>query len=164
MLEELAALGCRTFLACGGAGVLRRDIAVGHLVVPTSAVRDEGTSYHYLPPAREIVLDPEVVRTICNSLAEAGVPYLAGKTWTTDAFFRETLAKVERRRSEGCLTVEMECASFAAAALFRGLRFGQILYGGDDLSGLVWDSRGWKNRGGIRQGVFELACDAALRI
>ncbi|NLN46289.1 MAG: nucleoside phosphorylase [Clostridiaceae bacterium] len=164
MLEELAALGCRTFLACGGAGGLRRDIAVGHLVVPTSAVRDEGTSYHYLPPAREVELDPEVVRTICNSLAEAGVPYLAGKTWTTDAFFRETPAKVERRRSEGCLTVEMECASFAAAAVFRGLRFGQILYGGDDLSGLVWDSRGWKNRGGIRQGVFELACDAALRI
>ncbi len=164
MLEELSALGCRTFLACGGAGVLQRDIAVGHLVVPNAAIRDEGASYHYLPPSREVALDPEVVRSICDTLGEIGVPYLAGKTWTTDAFYRETPARVERRRAEGCLTVEMECASFTAAARFRGLRFGQILYGGDDLSGPVWDSRGWKNRGGIRPGVFELACDAVLRI
>ncbi|MBM4457853.1 MAG: purine-nucleoside phosphorylase, partial [Chloroflexi bacterium] len=58
MLEEVIALGCRKFIACGGAGVLNREIAVGHLVVPTSAVRDEGTSYHYLPPSREVAADP----------------------------------------------------------------------------------------------------------
>ena len=54
MLEEAIALGCRKFIACGGAGVLDRSIALGHLVVPTAAIRDEGTSYHYLPPGREV--------------------------------------------------------------------------------------------------------------
>ena len=53
-LEEVIALGCRKFIACGGAGVLDGTLAVGHVVVPTSAVRDEGTSYHYLPPGREV--------------------------------------------------------------------------------------------------------------
>src|SRR3712207_4668526 len=52
-LEELIALGCSKFVACGGAGVLNTEIAVGHVVVPSSAIRDEGTSYHYLPPSRE---------------------------------------------------------------------------------------------------------------
>lgn len=164
MLEETAALGCRRFVACGGAGVLRKDIAVGHLIVPVAAVRDEGTSYHYLPPSREVALDPAAVRAVCDTLDAAGVPYLAGKTWTTDAFYRETPAKVERRRGEGCLTVEMECASFAAAARFRGLMFAQILYGGDDLSGVTWDSRRWQSRDDIREGVFRLACEACLRL
>jgi len=163
-MEETAALGCRKYIACGGAGVLRKDIAVGHLIVPTWAVRDEGTSYHYLPASREVQIDPEAVRAICATLDEAGVPYLTGKTWTTDAFYRETKGKVSRRRNEGCLTVEMECASFAATARFRGLAFGQILYGGDDLSGEAWDSRRWQSRADIRQGVFELAVEACLRM
>ncbi len=60
--EELIALGFDKFIVCGGAGVLRKDIAVGHLVIPTSAVRDEGVSYHYLPPSREVECDPQVVR------------------------------------------------------------------------------------------------------
>src|SRR3954463_5348363 len=64
MLEEAIALGCRKFVACGGAGVLDRSIALGHLVVPTAAIRDEGTSYHYLPPAREVEPSPEGVADI----------------------------------------------------------------------------------------------------
>ena len=132
MLEEIIALGCRDFIACGGAGVLRSEIAVGHVVIPTSAVRDEGTSYHYLPPSREVAPHPAAVAAIESVLRAHGVAYVTGKTWTTDAIFRETPAKVARRRDEGCLTVEMEAAAFFAVAQFRRVRLAQMLYGGDD--------------------------------
>lgn len=163
-LEELIALGVSKFIACGGAGVLRRDLVVGHLVVPVSAVRDEGTSYHYLPPGREVSPSPAAVAAIEAALNAAGADYTKGKTWTTDAIYRETPDKVARRRAEGCLTVEMEAAAFFAVARFRGVEFGQILYGGDDVSGAEWDSRRWNNRATIREKLFWLAVEAALRL
>src|SRR2546430_8633492 len=61
MLEEVIALGCRKFIACGGAGVLDGNIAVGHIIVPAAAVRDECTSYHYLPPARQVSASPAAI-------------------------------------------------------------------------------------------------------
>ena len=130
-------LGSRKFIACGGAGVLDREIAVGHIIVPVSAVRDEGTSYHYLPPAREVEASPAGSQP-SSARCRRGVPYVLGKTWTTDAIFRETPAKVQLRRAEGCLTVEMEAAAFFAVAQFRGVTFAQMLYGGDDVSGAEW--------------------------
>ena len=131
-LEELIAYGFSKFIVCGGAGVLRKDIAVGHLVIPISAIRDEGVSYHYLAPAREIECNPEVVEKIEEGLNKLGIDYIKAKTWTTDSFYRETENKVELRKSEGCVTVEMEAAAFFAVARFRNVKLGQILYGGDD--------------------------------
>lgn len=163
MLEAAIAMGCRKFIACGGAGVLEREIAVGHLVVPDAAVRDEGTSYHYLPPAREVAASREGVRAIETVLQRHGVPYQVGKTWTTDAPYRETPAKVQLRRSEGCLTVEMEAAAFFAIAQFRGVTFAQLLYGGDDVSGEEWDRRNW-DRHTIRERLFWLAAEACLAL
>lgn len=164
LLDEIIPCGCRCFAACGGAGVLHREIAVGHVVVPTSAVRDEGTSYHYAPPSREIGPCAEAVAAIEETLLERGVPYVKGKTWTTDAFYRETPAKVALRRAEGCLTVEMEAAAFFAVARFRNVALGQMLYGGDDVSGEEWDTRNWHKRTTAREGLFWLAVDAALRM
>jgi uridine phosphorylase len=162
LLEEVMALGCRKFIACGGAGVLQREIAVGQLVVPTAAVRDEGTSYHYQPPAREVAASVAGVAAIEHTLTRRAVPYLLGKTWTTDGPYRETLAKVERRRAEGCLTVEMEAAAFFAVAQFRQVTLAQILYGGDDVSGSEWDNRRWQWRAEIRENLFWLAAEACL--
>ena len=163
LLEEVIALGCSKFIACGGAGVLDGTIAVGHVVVPTVAVRDEGTSYHYLPPGREVEASPAAVAAIEQVLQARGVAYVAGKTWTTDGLYRETRAKVQRRRDEGCLTVEMEAAAFFAVAQFRGVPFGQLLYGGDDLSAEEWDSRGW-TRHSVRERLFWLAAEACLAL
>ena len=160
--DELIALGCRQFIACGGAGVLARDLVVGHIVVPDSAVRDEGTSYHYLPPSREVAPSPEAVAAIETTLQHHGVPYLVGKTWTTDGFYRKTAARVARRRAEGCLTVEMEAAAFFAVGRFRSVTVGQMLYCGDDLSGEEWDSRDWRDRRSIRERLFWLAAEACL--
>lgn len=164
-LEEMIALGCRKFIACGGCGVLDGALDVGHLVVPTSAVRDEGTSYHYLPPAREVRADPAGLAAIEAALAAHNIPFTTGKTWTTDALYRETRAKIARRKAEGCIVVEMEAAAFFAVAQFRGVAFGQLLYSGDDVSGEVWDHRDWiHGRAGTREKLFWLAAEAALRL
>ena len=133
-------------------------------IVPTAAVRDEGTSYHYLPPSREVSPSPAAVTAIEATLARRGVAYVAGKTWTTDGFYRETAARIARRRAEGCLTVEMEAAAFFAVAQFRGVTFGQLLYGGDDVSGEAWDSRSWQSRVSIRERLFWLAAEACLQL
>jgi uridine phosphorylase len=162
LLEEAIAYGCRKFIVCGGCGVLAQSIAVGHLIVVSSAVRDEGVSYHYLPPSREVQAQAAGVAALTATLDRRGMPYRAGKTWTTDAPYRETPAKIAARKSEGCLTVEMEAASLMAVAQFRGVALGQVLYGGDDLSGGEWDNRSWQSRHEVRQNLFWLAADACL--
>jgi len=162
LLEEAIAFGCRKFIACGGCGVLEKDIAVGHLMVVAGAVRDEGVSYHYLPPGREVIADEFGVNALVNTLNARGLPYLVGKTWTTDAPYRETVKKIGSRRAEGCLTVEMESASLIAVAQFRKVTFGQVLYGGDDLSGAEWDNRQWQSRSEVRESLFWLCADACL--
>ncbi len=164
LLEEAIALGCRKFIACGGAGVLDKEIAVGHILVPATAVRDEGTSYHYLPPAREVAASPNGIVAIERVLQAKQIPYLVGKTWTTDAPYRETRGLVQRRKEEGCLSVEMEAAAFFAVAQFRGVTFAQMLYGGDDVSGGEWDQRGWHTRVEIREHLFWLAAEACLEL
>ncbi len=163
-LEVAIALGGRRFVACGGAGVLDRDIAVGHLVVPTSAVRDEGTSYHYLPAGREVAPAPGAVQAIETVLQRHKVDYLLAKTWTTDAIFRETRAVTALRRAEGCLTVEMEAAAFFAVAQFRNVPFGQILYGGDNLDADQWERRNWMDRASVREQLVFLAAEACLEM
>lgn len=164
MLEEVIALGGRKFIACGGAGVLDNSIAVGHIIVPVAAVRDEGTSYHYLPPSREVQVDKKAVQAIEEVLKNHKCKYILGKTWTTDGIYRETIDKVKLRRQEGCLTVEMECSAFCAVAKFRNVTFGQILYGGDDVSCEEWDSRGWVDRTDIREAILEFAIEACLKL
>ena len=163
-LEELIAHGFNKFIVCGGAGVLRKDIAVGHLIIPTSAIRDEGVSYHYLAPAREIECNPEVVGKIEAEFNKSRIDYIKAKTWTTDSFYRETQKKIDLRKSEGCVTVEMEAAAFFAVARFRNVKLGQILYGGDDLSAVAWDSRKWQNRADIRKNLVEISTRICLSL
>lgn len=164
LLEETIAMGCRAFVVCGGAGALHEDLTVGHLVVVRSALRDEGTSHHYRPADRWIDLDAGATRVLEQTLAEDGVPFVTGRTWTTDAPYRETPAKIAARRSEGCVTVEMEAAALAAVAQFRDVPLAQVLYGGDDLTGEIWDSRDWTTQPHVRDNLVSLAGSAALRI
>lgn len=164
LLEEVIAFGCRKFIACGGCGVLEKDIAVGHIVVVSGAIRDEGLSYHYLPPAHEVIANEIGVNALTKTLDARGVPYRIGKTWTTDAPYRETLNKITQRKKDGCLVVEMESAALIAVAQFRNAVLGQALYGGDDLSGVEWDNREWQSRSDIRESLFWLCADACLTL
>lgn len=159
-LEELIAYGCSRFIACGGAGVLVQDVAVGEVFVPDEAVRDEGASYHYLPASRTVAAHSAALQAIDQVLNQHNIPHRVGKTWTTDGLYRETAQKMANRLAEGCLTVEMESAAFFAVAQFRQIIFGQLLYGGDDLSGDQWDSRDWHKAKGAREKLFRLAVAA----
>ncbi len=164
LLEEAIAFGCRKFIVCGGCGVLDKGLTVGRLILVENAVRDEGVSYHYVEPGREIQAQPQALDALRSTLTARGVPYVSGKTWTTDAPYRETQSMIDARRAEGCLTVEMEAASLMAVAQFRDVLLGQILYAGDDLSGDAWDRRGWQSRKEVRESLFWLAADACLEM
>lgn len=162
LLEEVIAFGCRKFIVCGGSGVLRKDLAVGHLVLVDAAVRDEGVSYHYFPAGREIKANTLAVSALEAELIKHGLPFVKGKTWTIDAPYRETPNKIAIRRDEGCITVEMEAAGLMAVSEFRQVPLGVILYCGDDLSGDTWDQRGWQSRKEVRESMFWLAAKACL--
>jgi len=164
LLEEMMAVGCREFIACGGCGVLDREVAVGHVLLPVATIRDEGTSYHYLPPSREVAMDPRGVSALETVLNRHGLEYLRIKTWTTDAIYRETHTKAAVYLAEGCLAVEMEAAAFFAAAKFRDVPFGQLLYGGDAVIAEEWDGRDWETRTDIRRNLFWLAAEAVFEL
>jgi len=163
-IEELTAAGCVKFIACGMCGVLQKELAVGNLIIPTAAVRDEGTSYHYVKPSREIAANECIVRVIENHLTENNIPFIKAKTWTTDAFYRETQAKIAQRKSEGCVTVEMETAAYIAVSQYNNVEFGQILCSGDSLAGEEWDSRSYNKRADIREYVLRLTLDVCLKL
>jgi uridine phosphorylase len=163
-LEELIAFGCRKFVACGSAGVLDKTLARGTVVIPNAAVRDEGASYHYVAPEREIQVDPAVLSIQESIIKDRGIPYRVGKTWTTDAIYRETRSRIARRKAEGCLTVEMECSAFLAVAEFRGVKFGQFLATGDDVSGSEWDPRHTAEHRSFPETLFWLSVEACLKL
>ncbi len=164
ILEFMIAYGAKKVIGCGGCGVLDSSIAAGHALVPTAAVRDEGTSYHYLPASRQVELSAAGIVAIKTTLDRHGVEYLECKTWTTDAPYRETVEMVRRRRAEGCLCVEMECSALASVAAFRGIEFAQLLYGGDDLGGTVYDEREWWNKLTVREKLFMLSVEASVEM
>jgi len=97
-------------------------------------------------------------------LGARGLAYRVGRSWTTDAIFRETREKVRLRREEGCLIVEMEAAAFFAVARFRGATLGQVVYGGDDVSGDAHDHRDWEKLADAREQLFWVAAEACLRL
>ena len=139
LFEYVIALGCKNFIVCGSSGLLDKNLK-DFLLIPVSAVRDEGTSYHYLPPSREVEASAKVVEAIEKIFKKHNVKYKLSKTWTTDAFYRETPDKISLRKEEGCSTVEMETAALFAIANFRSVDIGQILYGSDDVSGDEWSN------------------------
>lgn len=163
-LEEAIAMGCRVFIAVGGAGALVPNLTVGHAVVVDSAVRDEGTSHHYLAPSRTVDADETATQAIVAALTAVDVPFVRGRSWTTDAIYRETRGRVQRRVAEGCITVEMEAAAFFAIGKFRNVRIGQLVYAGDALHGEEWDGRDWLTARSVRERMFRIALDAAARL
>lgn len=164
MLEEVIARGGRRFVLFGSCGSLARDLPGGHLIVPTAAYRDEGVSYHYLPAGEDYVPLDTAERT-ARILAELKVPCVKGRTWTTDALYRETRRNMARRKAEGCLCVDMECASLAAVCRFRGVEFYQFLYTEDNLGGEHWDpGLLGKLPQDAKEAYFKLALELAVRV
>ena len=163
-LELAIALGCSNFLVIGSCGVLDSEIERNQFIIPASAIRYEGTSYHYIPPSREIEMDPEIVKKIHEYLNNKGINNRIGKTWTTDGLFRETPSKIRARKVEGAITVEMEAAALFAVAKFRKVKLGYILAAGDDVSGVEWDRRLATKALDFYEKFFWLSVDVASAI
>lgn len=163
-METGVAFGAKHVVACGGCGVLDREIACGHILLPTSAYREEGSSYHYLPPSAEVEIDEKSLRILEDTLKENGVDYLRTKTWTIDVPYRETERKAAAYLARGCLAVEMEVAALAAVAKFRKVDYAQYLYAGDAVVAKQWDDRAWADRSEIRENLFWLSVEACLKM
>lgn len=164
VLDICIALGVDKVIACGSAGVLYSDIIRDKIIILDSAVRDEGMSYHYLPPSVDINADYKIVSIMEDVLKEKKLDYIKGKTWTTDAFFRETKSKIEKRKKQGCIIVEMEAASMMAIARFRNISFGQIIGASDDISKDEWDRRDGQKKQNFKEILFFSAMDIIYRL
>ena len=139
--EEVVAMGAKKFVLFGSCGVLDDEKVKDHIVIPVSAIRDEGTSYHYIAPSEEIDMEDHAIYVLEDVLNACGYSYVKGKTWTSDGIYRETVPVIQERREEGCLVVEMECASMLAVSKYRKIPFVQFLYGADNLSSEKWEMR-----------------------
>ena len=142
-MEELHHHGANRFLSVGFAGTLRPDVAVGDFVLPTEALRDEGTSHHYVEPAETIRPAESLVADLRAYLTAREVEYHEGTSWTIDAIYRETPAEVERYRDRGVVTVEMELAATLAVADYHGIAAGGLFAVSDRL-GDEWE-RGFED-------------------
>ncbi len=139
--EDLIAMGSRKLILLGNCGVLDKSIEDCGIIIPTKAIRDEGTSYHYAPASDYIDVNLSYIPQFIEVLNEFGYPYVTGTTWTTDACYRETREKVDRRKAQGAICVEMECAGMQALCNFRKTEFFQFFYAGDNLDHSDWEPR-----------------------
>ncbi len=166
MLEDVFMMGAEKVVIFGTCGVLDKSIEDCSVIIPNRAVRDEGTSYHYAPAADEIEVNEAYLNVFTKMLDELHVHYTIGKTWTTDAIYRETPEKIKRRKKQGCICVDMECSANAAAARFREKGLIQFFYAADNLDAEEWDIRSLSNDAKLEEkdGIAMIALELAARI
>ena len=142
-LEELAARGFTNFIILGSCGVLDRSIDADKIILPAEALRDEGTSYHYAPPGDEVAYDESLLVKLEAIFDKHNIEHIRTKSWTTDAFYRETPDKVKRRLAAGAQVVDMEASAIMAWAQFRQAKVYQFFYTADyvDHHNHEWDAR-----------------------
>ena len=143
--EELFAMGLEKIVVFGTCGVLDKNIDDLAIIIPNAAIRDEGTSYHYLKSSREVAVNSKYKEEFVKLLKEHAYSYITGKVWTTDAPYRETRKKVIDRKEEGCVCVDMECSAISALAKFRNKEVFQFFYAADNLDSAKWDKRSLGN-------------------
>ena len=160
-MEECIAMGAKNFVVFGSCGTLDRNIPAGHLIVPTAAYRDEGTSYHYMPASAGDYIEVETADRTAEIIESMGLPTLKTCIWTTDGLYRETRRNMEARRREGCQVVDMECSAVMTLARYRGIRACQFVYAEDNLDDIQWDPR---TMGKVPKSAKELYLRVAVEI
>jgi uridine phosphorylase len=118
--EELFALGCEALVSISSAGLIAKDISPPFFLLIEKALRDEGTSHHYLSPGQFSIAAPSLMEVVARQMEKTGIPVHKGASWTTDAPFRETETLITARREEGVVSVEMEAAALLALGAFIG--------------------------------------------
>ena len=164
--EEITALGLEKLIVFGTCGVLDKNIGDMAIIIPSSAIRDEGTSYHYMKSSDEVSVNEKYKEEFIEVLNEFECGYVEGKVWTTDAPYRETRAKVAKRKEQGCVCVDMECSALAAVSKFREKDLFQFFYAADNLDNVKWDKRSLSNEDRLqdKEKIVYLALELAKRI
>lgn len=138
LLEQLIALGARRFLYLGFCGALAPTLSIGALFMPRQAIREEGTSYHYLPAG----VEPEAAAAMTTLLeaeaARRGLRAGQGRLWTTDAPYRETAGKIAAFQAAGVQAVDMEMAALLSVAAYRGCEVAALLVVSDECYHPAW--------------------------
>ncbi|WP_019318995.1 nucleoside phosphorylase [Streptococcus mutans] len=145
VLEDLVAMGMKKLILFGTCGILEEQVKETSIIVPTIAVRDEGTSFHYSPAQNEISVNDRTLAKFLTYLQAENISFSKGKVWTTDGIYRETITKMKARKQEGCLAVDMECSAVAAWGQFREIAVCQFFYAADHLSEERWHPRSLGN-------------------
>lgn len=139
LLEIYIELGIKRFINVGIAGGLQKTSDIGDVIVCTSAIRDEGVSYHYLvDPSTPALPSENLTAAFMRTLEDDGILYTRGPTWTIDAFFRETVGEIQHYQQEGVVTVEMEAAALFAISTLRGVDIASGFVISDSVAELVW--------------------------
>ena len=140
-IEDLHAQGVEKVIIFGNCGVLDSNIEDCSIIIPDLAYREEGTSYHYIEESDTIEVNPKYKEKFIELLEKYHFDYTIGATWTTDAFYRETIDKIKYYKSLNVKTVEMEGATIAAVCKRLGLDYFTFYYAGDNLDSVEWDER-----------------------
>lgn len=142
LADELIAWGAKRLVILSLAGGLQPDLQPGDVVVGHRAVRDEGASYHYLPPARYVEASPAFVSAISNAFAQRSIAHIVGATWSTDAPYRESREEAAQFQSEGVQAVDMESGGLFAVGHLRGVETASVFVIGDSLAAPRWAAPG----------------------
>ena len=162
IMDWLIGYGVQEIITAGCCGALA-DFKENVFIVPYKALRDEGTSYHYMKPSRFVEINKIAMKAIEKTILEHGLEYREVITWSTDGFYRETKDKIAYRKQEGCEVVEMECSALASCAAFRNVVWGCILFTADTLADTEnYDERQW-GADSFRF-ALELSLDAVVKI
>lgn len=140
-IEELKNQGVEKFIIFGNCGVLDSNIEDCSIIIPTLAYREEGTSYHYVEESETIEVNPKYQEEFIEILDKYDFDYIKASTWTTDAFYRETVNKIKKYKELGVKTVEMEGATIAAVCKYLNVDYFTFYYAGDNLDSVEWDKR-----------------------
>lgn len=143
MIEVSHVFSCKKIVMFGSCGSLDKSISPNMLIIPTHAYRDEGTSYHYKEPSDYI--DINNYHKVCQILDDLSISYVTGRTWTTDAFYRETIEEMMVRKEEVCIAVEMEVSACQAVCSYSNIEFYCFLYRADNLDSSSWE-KGQRDR------------------
>ena len=140
LAEELAAMGAKKMILMTWGGILQTDIRPGDIVVCNRALRDDGASHHYLPPAKYVDANESLVNELVDAIRTRGAQSIVGTTWTTDAPYRETREEVMQYQAEGVKTVEMESAGLFTIGQVRAVQTASVVIGMDSLASLQWQT------------------------
>ena len=138
LAEEFAAMGVKCMILMTWGGILQPDLNPGDIIVIDRAIRDEGTSYHYLPPAKYVDGDSRLADQLVQAIQARGATCSRGTTWTTDAPFRETVQEIRQYQAEGVKTVEMESAGLFTVGQVRSIPTASVVIGMDKLAEFRW--------------------------